>query len=89
MPLEVKKAVELARGYMADLLQVPVAEILLEEVERNGSFWNITFSYPDPAPATIRNMLGGGRTYKVVKLDAVTGDFISVKIRSVAYEQSA
>jgi hypothetical protein len=34
MPLlDVKKAVELARGYLSDVLRIPTQQLLLEEVE--------------------------------------------------------
>jgi len=37
----VKRAVELARGYLSDALQIPQAELLLEEVElsEDQQFW--------------------------------------------------
>ncbi|MGC2111257.1 MAG: hypothetical protein WA655_17210 [Candidatus Korobacteraceae bacterium] len=87
MSVDVKKAVELARGYLVDLLEVPASDILLEEVDRVGSYWDVTFSFPDRAPNLGR--LLGGRTYKVVRLDAEEGGFDSVKIRSIAYDRSA
>jgi hypothetical protein len=86
MPLDVKKAVELARASLADILLVPVSKLLLEEVELTDDhqFWLITFSYPSPPDSAIQTMLGSIRAYKVVKLHAETGEFISIKIRSLA-----
>jgi len=61
----------------------------LEEVELSDDqqFWLITFSYPsDPAGmVSAIDMLAGRvpRAYKVVKLQSDTGDFVSVKIRSL------
>jgi hypothetical protein len=88
MALDVKKAVELAKTYLSDLLQVESSVMLLEEVEQTGPYWEITLSYPEPGSPTIRNMFGG-RTYKVVRIDLETGEFVSVKIRTVAYDRSA
>ena len=86
MPLEVKKAVELARGYLADVLQVSLSQLLLEEVElsEDQQFWLTTFSYPADEGSPFQVMLGGNRAYKVVKLQADTGKFVSMKIRSLA-----
>jgi len=81
----VKKAVELARGYLSEMLQIPLEQLLLEEVElsEDQQFWLITFSYPAPEGSSFKVMLGGNRAYKVVKLHADTGDFVSVKIRTL------
>jgi hypothetical protein len=87
MPLlDVKKAVELARKYLSDILPVPASEVLLEEVELSDDqqFWLITFSYPTPEGSSLQIMLGGNRAYKVVKLHSDTGEFVSVKIRTLA-----
>ena len=88
MALDVKGAVETARGYLSDILQIPDSSLLLEEVERTGSYWDVTPSYPDPGPPTLGNILGN-RKYKIVRIDAANGGFLSVKIRSLAYDRSA
>lgn len=87
MSIDVKNAVELAGKYLSDLLQIPVANMLLEEVERSGPYWKVTLSYPDPS-GSFRTLVGG-RTYKVVELDADNGEFVAVKIRAIAYDRSA
>lgn len=87
MPLEVKKAVQLAKEYLSDIMTVPASEVLLEEVElsSDGRFWLITLSYPAPAPMPIQVLTGrGNREYRVVKLLAESGQFESIKIRSLA-----
>ena len=88
MPLvDVKKAVELARSYLSEVLQVPSAQVLLEEVELSDDqqFWLITLSYPAPARSPIDVALGqAGRAYKIVKIEADTGKFVSIKIRTLA-----
>ncbi len=87
MPLEVKKAVQLAREYLSDIMAVPASEVLLEEVELSddGRFWLVTVSYPAPVPTPILVLTGrGNREYRVVKLLAETGQFESIKIRTLA-----
>ena len=87
MPLEVKKAVQLAKEYLSDIMPVPASEVLLEEVELSddGRFWLVTLSYPAPAPTPILVLTGrGNREYRVVKLLAETGEFESIKIRTLA-----
>jgi hypothetical protein len=88
MALDVKSAVQTARGHLSEVLQIPEVNLLLEEVERTGSSWDVTFSYSDPGSASLANILGT-RKYKIVGIDAATGGFISVKIRNLAYERSA
>ncbi len=88
MAIEVRKAVELARQYLQEVLQIPPTDILLEEVELSDDrqFWLITLSYPGPQPNSIGDLLasnGSNRTYKVVRLRADTGEFVSVKIRTL------
>ncbi|MGA3318576.1 MAG: hypothetical protein ABSC64_19335 [Candidatus Korobacteraceae bacterium] len=85
--LDVKKAVELARGYLSDILQVPDYQVLLEEVEfsEDGKFWFITLSYPAPYVSSVQAVLGQhDRAYKVVKLRGSDGAFVAVKMRSLA-----
>jgi hypothetical protein len=84
--LDVKKAVELARGYLLDVLQISASEVLLEEVEfsENQRYWLITLSYPGPVISPVQLFTGQNRTYKVVKLHADTGVLVSIKIRTLA-----
>jgi hypothetical protein len=87
MPIDVKKAVELAKGYLSDVLEVPVHLTLLEEIEltEDQQSWLITLSFPalslapNPLVAALRE-----REYKVIKLQADTGKLISIKIRPLA-----
>jgi hypothetical protein len=90
MAIEVRKAVGLARQYLQEVLglQISSTDILLEEVElsEDGKFWLITLSYPGPPPSSIGDLLArnmGNRTYKVVRLRSDTGEFVSVKIRTL------
>jgi hypothetical protein len=82
--VDVKRAVSKARDYLAEMLQIPPERLLLEEVElsEDDKFWLVTLSFPPPAGSSFAVALGG-RVYKVVKIDAVTGEFESIKIRQV------
>lgn len=86
MPLDVKKAVELARASLSDVLQVPASQVLLEEVElsEDQQFWLITLSYSAAEPAPVLLFAGQNRAYKIVKLQADTGALVSIKIRTLA-----
>lgn len=64
MAIDVKKAVELAGGYLYDLLQIPVSNMLLEEVERSGAYWRVTLSYPDASPSF--RTLGGNALIRLL-----------------------
>jgi len=82
--VHVKEAVAKARNYLADLMQVPTDHLLLEEVEpsNDDQFWTVTFSYAPPAGSSLQETLRG-KVFKTVTIDAVTGDFESLKIRQV------
>ncbi len=82
--VDVKKAVSQARDYLAEVMQLSPDRVLLEEVElsEDDRFWLVTLSYPPPQGSSIADALGG-RLYKVVKIDAGTGEFESIKIRQV------
>ena len=86
MAIEVKKAVEAAKGFLSAIMGVPPSQLLLEEIELSddNEFWMVTFSYPAPENSSLQSMLGGGRNYKVVKLHSDTGEFVSVKIRTLS-----
>jgi hypothetical protein len=87
MPGDVKKAVELARVYLSDILQIATSQVLLEEVELSDGqqYWLITLSYPRPDASAVSLLTGqSNRAYKIVKLQADTGELVSIKIRSLA-----
>ena len=86
MRIDSKNAVQQARSYFQDLF--PTAQdVRLEEIElsADGQFWLVTYSFAKPeimlfgAPVT-----NPQREYKVVKLDAHTGEPQGIKIRTLA-----
>ncbi len=90
--IEAQDAVRRAMATVKDLTRDPRAEYaLLEEIElvrENGSArWAITISLPARLPilGALTAAFGGEyqKDYKVVAIDANSGDFVSMKIRSV------
>ena len=85
--IDVKQAAQTASTYFADLYAGQgVSGVRLEEVEitEDGKFWLITLSFPDRDPSPSNLFLAGtNRQYKVFKVDATTGQVVSMKIRQV------
>ncbi len=82
--IDVKQAAQLASQYFAGLYEGPaVSGAQLEEVEitEDGKYWLITLSYP-LAEGGLLN-LNYKRRYKVFKINAETGEIMSMKIRKV------
>jgi hypothetical protein len=80
--LDVREAAQRAAEYFAVLYQDQNPQaVQLEEVElaEDDSYWFITLSYPQ----SDFNVLNFKRKYKIFKIDAKTGDVISMKIRKV------
>ena len=85
--IDVKKAVNAARGYLNDmspLIGAEVKDIRLEEVELTDQqdFWLITLGFNRRVNGPIiPNQYE--RDYKLFKVNALTGDVEAMKIRAV------
>ena len=83
--IDVKEATEIARSHLKSFF--PEAEKLqLEEVEltENKSHWFITLSYEGVSNSVASSLLvGKSLRYKIFKLDAESGEVISMKIRDI------
>lgn len=83
--IKVKEATDKAREYLLSFF--PDAEqVQLEEVELTAdkAFWLITLSYEGISSSVASSMLVGKTLlYKIFKLDAESGDVISMKIRDI------
>jgi hypothetical protein len=79
--IDVKQAVAKAMEYIKDL--IPNAPgLTLEEVERSGPDWLVTLGYLEKNVSPIAALAGGSqKTYKVFRIDAATGEVVSMKIR--------
>ncbi len=76
--LNAKQAVEAAIKYIIELTLRPQSDFSLEEVELSTDevHWYVTLGY-------LKNIFSGAREYKKFKIDANTGDVLSMKIREV------
>lgn len=83
--INVKEATDKAKEYLVSFF--PDAEqVQLEEVELSGdkNHWLITLSYEGVSTSVASSMLvGKSLLYKIFKLDAETGEVISMKIRNI------
>lgn len=91
--IDVKEATQTALSYFEDIYEdEPFSNVLLEEVERSEeddrSYWLITIGFRnerkkgDSSPP-FSPFTSVPRRYKRFKIDAETGDVVSMKIRSV------
>jgi len=86
--LDVKEATQIALSYFEDLYgEDTFSNVLLEEVERDEedgtSYWYITIGFTEKKPGGPMGPLVPNRRYKRFKVDADTGEVLSMKIRSV------
>jgi len=83
--INVKEATDKAKEYLISFF--PDAEqVQLEEVElsEDKSHWLITLSYEGVSASVASSMLVGKSVlYKVFKLDAESGEVLSMKIRDI------
>jgi hypothetical protein len=88
--IDVKTAVEVAMAYFTDLYGSPYADLALEEVEkvdrRGTNKWLVTLGYVPArrnAMAGVFTAAGATRQYKLVTVDAETGEAESLKVAKV------
>jgi len=83
--IDVKEATEKAKAHLVSFF--PEAEqVQLEEVElsEDKASWLITLSYEGVSSSVASSMLvGKSLLYKIFKLDAETGEVLSMKIRNI------
>lgn len=98
--IDVKQAVQKAQRYIKELYpSEQLVDVLLEEVERteDDRFWLITLSFSQPNPRTTVDPIMPSlnifdafrqktlnRAYKVFKIDADTGEVVSMKMHALA-----
>ncbi len=86
--IDVKEATQIALDYFQDLYRdQSFSNVLLEEVERDENddtqYWLITIGFTERREEGPLGDLGRSRRYKRFKIDAETGEVLSMKIRSV------
>lgn len=83
--IDVKEATDKAKAHLVSFF--PEAEqVQLEEVElsEDKAFWLITLSYEGISSSVASSMLvGKSLLYKIFKLDAESGEVLSMKIRNI------
>ena len=83
--IDVKEATDKAKAHLVSFF--PEAEqVQLEEVELSvdKAHWLITLSYEGISSSVASSMLvGKSLLYKIFKLDAETGEVLSMKIRNI------
>ena len=83
--IDVTKATEKARSHLVTFF--PEAEkVQLEEVELTDdkTYWYITLSYEGVSNSVASSLLVGKSVrYKIFKLDAESGEVLSMKIRDI------
>lgn len=81
--LKPKEAADIAEQHLKELsAPLTLEDIRLEEITPFGGNWRVTFSALSPVPAeSVGNvhLLFHRRTYKVVEVDASTGQFVSLR----------
>jgi hypothetical protein len=89
--IDVKEAVQKALLFVREVMQDSRANsVLLEEIELSddGSEWLVTISVPSPKAAGIGSLMSGGqaeaRDYKLIRINASTGNAESLKIRDLS-----
>lgn len=91
MALEIKQVIQVAREQFKQLLpdlDIQTADIRLEEIEREGDNWAITFSVPNPNYSVdtllegIRRAMMDARIAKVVVVDGSEGQFLALRERA-------
>ena len=83
--IDVKEATRKAEEYLRTFFQ-DAERIQLEEIEltEKRDFWLITLSYEGVANSVASSLLVGKSVrYKIFKLDAESGEVLSMKIRDI------
>lgn len=80
-----REAVQIATDYFAVLFHLPATDIAPEEIERtdDGKYWLITLGYTLARSGGFAGLGGGTRAYKIIKIDAYTGEPLSMKVKKL------
>jgi len=90
--LSVKEATVKALESFKEFYGSQFGDLMLEEVEHEGTYWYITLGYDLPPKGlgitgVLSRAAGNGeRGYKVFKIDGSTGELVAMKIREVPVE---
>jgi len=58
--------------------------VAIEEIEKseNGEFWNVTIGYDAPTTDSVYSLSATARRFKILKVDILTEEVVSMKIRT-------
>lgn len=84
--IDVKTAVRIATSYFDQLIQRKYTDLAVEEVEKTDDdrFWLVTIGYsvvPTDRSPLAAFQSQGVREYKTIRIDAQSGEPISMKVR--------
>jgi hypothetical protein len=91
MSLDIKEVIQIARVQFKELLpdlSIEATDVRVEEIEKEGENWAITFSVPNPSYnpdallTGIRNARMLARIAKVVVVDGSEGRFLALRERA-------
>lgn len=80
--IDAAQAVSRAQDYFTTFFKdSPLTEVLLEEAELadDGRFWDVTFGFDYQPGSGSRGLGPGERMFKVVRIDAESGNMVSMK----------
>ena len=84
--IDVRQAVEIASQYFTGIYQSPITDLTVEEVEQvdmgPDTYWDITLGFNrnvSGSPFLIKNE----RVYRVIRINADSGQPISMKMRTL------
>ena len=85
--IDVKDATKAAIRYFSDLYGSKYSNLALEEVELSNDeqYWLITLGYDVNELAQFFGPSKANRNYKIFKINARTGDIVSMKMREISH----
>jgi hypothetical protein len=84
-PVDVKAAARIAAQYFDQLLQHPYSDLAVEEIElsEDRRTWQVTLGYVLTDPGMPAFMTKSPREFKVITVDAQSGEPTSMKIKKL------
>jgi hypothetical protein len=94
MSMDIKEVIRVARAQFKELapeFSIDATDLRLEEIEREGDNWALTFSVPNPRASSyssalaamgVGSALDGARIAKVVVVDGSKGQFLALRERA-------
>lgn len=81
-PIQAAQAIQIAKGYIVKLLSLN-EDPIIEGIELRDKAWTVIVSIQDTTRGNFNLLPMIPRKYKTVKINAITGDLVSISIHSV------